>query len=173
MNSLRVPVAILVVIVIALGAWYVLSRPSAHSEPPQTTSVATTTVTTTATTQPAETTPPTLNLSAVAANIMGSWQSTDDFNYTVNVDANNKWTDSYRGSDASSSVSETGTYTLFTSANPDKSFTGVLVPGVVYLKVAEGKTVTYYSVLKAAGDELQLSYLDRGNTLSFVRPKGL
>jgi hypothetical protein len=39
----------------------------------------------------------------------------------------------------------------------------------VYLKIAEGNSTLYYSVLEASPDQLQLSYLDRGNTLSFVR----
>lgn len=164
MNNLRTPVIILVAVLIALGAWFVWSNRPAP--------VVTATVTSASTTAPAtqvQAPAPTLDQAAVAQNVVGSWQSTDDPNYSVTITASGKWTDSYKGADASSSVSETGTYELFTSQNPDKDFTGVLVPGVVYVKVSEGSSVLYFSVLEASSDNLQLSYLDRGNTLSFVK----
>ena len=100
--------------------------------------------------------------------MVGSWQSTDDPNYQIQVTASGKWTDTYAGADASSAT-QTGTYELFTSANPDKDFSGVLVPNVVYLKVTENKLSLYYSVQQANGTNFQISYLDRGNTLSFVK----
>jgi hypothetical protein len=168
MNRLSIPIGILVAIVILLGVWgYVAHR--------QGTSAPTQTATTTAPTQQTPTgvvqTPPhpvTLDPATVAKDVVGDWQSTDDPNYQIQVTASGKWTDTYAGSDASSAT-QTGTYELFTSAKPDKDFTGVLVPGVVYLKVTENGLSLYYSILKANGSNLQISYLDRGNTLSFVK----
>jgi|GEM_PF-1307037 hypothetical protein len=171
MNSLRLPVTLLVIVVVGFFVWFWLARPISVHAPAQT---STTTVSTTSNSSgqassPQTTPSPTLDPSSVAQNIVGSWQSTDDANYSVAITSAGKWTDSYKGSNASSSVSETGTYELFTSADPDKDFTGTLVPGVVYVKVSEGTSVLYFSVLDASASNLQLSYLDRGNTLSFVK----
>jgi hypothetical protein len=171
MNNLRVPVAALVIIVAGISAWFLLSRQSPSPIVPQASS--TTTSSTTAasagfpTGTPAPLPPP--NPASVFAAIVGSWRSTDDANYSVAITSSGKWTDSYKGSDAAKSVSQSGTYALFTSQDPDKAFTGTLVPGVVYLKVSEGNSVLFYSVLEAGTSTMQLSYLDRGNTLSFVR----
>lgn len=159
--NVRLPVLILIVIVIAFGAWYVLVHQNFTSTLSQT-YVATTT-------PDNSTASPTLDPAAIAASAIGMWQSSDDPNYTVVIAPDGKWTDEYKGTDASSSVSQTGAYTLFTSANPDKDFTGTLTPGVVYLKVVEASTIFYYSVLEADGTNLQLSYLARGNTLSFTK----
>jgi len=167
MNNLRTPIIILVVIILALGAWYFISRQSPAMLVTQTT-VSTTTSPASGSTLATEA-PTTLNAAATAVNVVGTWQSTDDPNYSVVITSDGKWTDNYKGADASSSTSETGTYELFTSTNPDKDFTGVLVPGVVYVKVSEGTSVLYFSVLEASGQQLQLSYLDRGNTLSFTK----
>ncbi len=161
MNSVRTPLIILAAIIIGLCAWYVFSNRTAPA--PQTQAA---TVPQQAAAQ--ETPSPNLDEAAVAANISGTWQSTDDPNYSVVATSGGKWTDTYR-SDASSSVSQTGAYTLFTSQHPDPDFTGVLMPGVVYLKIAEGSSTLYFSVLEASGSALQLSYLDRGNTLSFTK----
>jgi hypothetical protein len=169
MNNLRTPITILVVIIVALVGWFVWAHQSAASAPA---AVQTQTATTTLPEQVQSapiTTAPTLDPTVVAQNMVGSWQSVDDPNYSISVTASGKWTDSYQGSNASSSVSETGDYTIFTSTDPDKDFTGILVPGVVYVKVAEGTTISYFSVLQASGNELQLSYLDRGTTLSFIK----
>lgn len=169
MNSLRIPVTLLVIIVVGISAWFWFARPTAAPIPASTATSTVSVLKPTPFTTAAPTATPTLDPSAVAANIVGTWRSTDDANYTVAITSAGKWTDSYAGSNASNSISETGTYTLFTSSDPDKDFTGTLVPDVVYLKVTEGKDTLYYSVLSAEGNTLQLSYLDRGNTLSFVK----
>lgn len=171
MNNLRVPIALLVIIVAGMFAWFLLSRQSPDSAISQTSPATTASSTASAadfpTGTPAPLPPP--DPASVFATIVGSWQSTDDSNYSVTITSSGKWTDSYKGSGASNSVSESGTYALFTSQNPDKTFTGTLVPGVVYLKVSEGNSVLFYSVLETSTTTLQLSYLDRGNTLSFVK----
>jgi hypothetical protein len=166
MNSRAFLWFLIIVIVVLVVGWFILIRPSA-SAPAQEASIATTTTTVTPAPESAPQTP-TLDPSTVATNIVGNWVSTDDSNYTVQITSKGKWTDTYKGSDQTG-ASLTGTYTLFTSQNPDKDFTGVLVPGVIYVKVVEGQSTLYFSVLAASGNELQLSYLDRGNTLSFVK----
>ena len=172
MNSLRVPVTLLIVIVVGVVVLFVFSRLSASSVTPSGVTVSNATTSgsgavTLPTSAPAPRPPQ--DPASVPASIVGTWQSTDDPNYSVTVTSDGGWTDSYKGSGASDSTSQTGTYKLFTSQGPDKDFTGTLVSGVVYLKVTEGKDTLYYSVLAANGTQLQLSYLDRGNTLSFVR----
>ncbi|HTR18763.1 MAG TPA: hypothetical protein VMH91_02165 [Candidatus Paceibacterota bacterium] len=169
MNS-RAFLGFLVVVIVALVlGWFFFVYPRSATTPGEEATTTATEVTTAASQEPTTTTPsPTLDPGTVTANIVGNWVSTTDSNYTVQITAGDKWTDTYKGSDKSS-ASLSGTYTLFTSAHPDKDFTGVLVPGVVYLKVVEGRSTLYYSVVAAGGNELQLSYLDRGNTLSFVK----
>ncbi|HEV3245218.1 MAG TPA: hypothetical protein VG102_02590 [Candidatus Paceibacterota bacterium] len=125
------------IIVIALLAWYVIAHQNFTSTLPNYTA------TTTASVTPA----PTVDVSNVAASVAGTWQSNDDPNYSIVVTSDGKWTDNYKGSTASSSISQTGTYELFTSANPDPDFTGTIVPGVVYVKVVEGSSTLYFSVL--------------------------
>lgn len=170
MNTLRTPIILLAVVVVALIAWFLWVHEQAVT-PSQTQTAAVVASTTSAaqTTSAASSTIQYPDEDAVASNIPGVWQSTDDPNYSIDVTSNGKWTDSYQGADASSTTSETGTYIFFASQNPDKDFTGTIVPGVTYLKVTEGSSVLYYSVLEVSGSNLQISYLDRGNTLSFVR----
>ena len=108
------------------------------------------------------------DLPTVTQNIVGSWQSTGDGNYSVKITANGKWTDTYSTS-ATSSASQTGAYTLFTSADPDPALAGAVTPGVVYVKLVEGKSTSFFGVVEADGNNLQLVYLDRGNTISFVK----
>lgn len=167
MNNLRTPITILAVVIIAIGAWFYWSR--------QTSTPAPTVAGVVSPTSPSQPTPqapaqaPALDPSVVAATIVGTWASTQDPNYTVVIAGSGAWTDKYKGGDSSSSVSETGTYKLFTSTDPDPDFTGTLVSGAVYVKVIEGSSTLYYSVLRASGNELQLHYLAMGNTLSFVK----
>jgi len=157
---------IIVVILVALGGWYILAHENITSALPSDDSTTTIAGETLPASEAASSTDVALEPATVATNVVGSWQSTDDPNYTVKITAGGKWTDAY-GADAS--ASQTGTYTIFTSQNPDKDFTGVLQPGIVYIKLVEGSSTYYYSVLDASGNTLQISYLDRGNTLSFTR----
>jgi hypothetical protein len=168
MNNLRIPIGILVLIVVGLIAWFVLAHRSAVPAPAAA-YVAPTTFGSSTPSQTASNPLPTLNPSEVAANIVGTWQSTDDPNYSIVLTADGKWTDRYQSTGSSGPISETGTYTFFTSADPDPDFTDTPVAGVVYVKLVEGSDTYYYSVLEADGQDLQLSYLDRGNTLSFVK----
>lgn len=168
MNSLRVPVTLLILVVLAFGAWLFYSHQIAATAP-RSNSAATTSAPTVIQDQSTVNPTPSLNEAAVAAAMPGSWQSTDDPSYSIEITSNGKWTDQYKGANASSSVSETGTYTLFTSADPDPDFSAVLAQGVVYIKLVEGSDTYFYSVLQAGSGNLQLSYLARGNTLSFVK----
>lgn len=168
MNNLRTPFTLLVIVVLALITWFVWAHEQVVVPPAPQTQTATTAPATT-TVQPATTSAPALDPATVAQTIVGSWQSTDDPNYSVAITADGTWTDTYAGANASAGTSQTGTYELFTSQNPDKDFTGVLVPGVVYVKVSEGSSTYYFSVLEANGSNLQLNYLDRDVTLSFAK----
>lgn len=108
----------------------------------------------------------TLNIGSVENDIVGTWQSVDDPNYSITITSDGTWTDFYG---TTTPAEETGSLTLFTSEDPSVGYQGSTTPGVVYLKVAEGKSTLYYSLTKLTEAHLQLLYLDRGNTLSFVK----
>lgn len=163
MNNLRIPIIILVIVVIALGAWFFFVHQNITPSPVPSA------VDSTSSPQATSASNPVLDPATVAANAVGTWQSTDDPNYTVVITADGKWTDNYKTANASDDISESGTYLLFTSADPDPDFTDTIVPGIVYVKLTEGSDVYYYSVLEADASNLQLSYLARGNTLSFTK----
>ncbi len=170
MNSLRLPVTLLVIVIVLFGGWFLYVHSEAAAPQPTPQAPATTAAPTAIQTSQSGLNPaPALNEAAVATNINGVWQSTDDPSYSVDITSSGKWTDDYKEAGATTTISETGTYTFFTSANPDPDFSGPLASGVVYLKLVEGPDTYFYSVLEATNNQLQLSYLARGNTLSFVR----
>ena len=177
MNDLRVPVTLLVLVVLVFIGWFFIVH---QGSSPTTTLVSTTTpgaefdpqqvqVQAEASTPPQVTIPLTQTTAPVATSLAGIWRSTEDPNYSITVTASGAWTDTYKYASSTDGVSETGNYELFTSENPDPSFHSQVVPGVTYIKLVEGPNTFYYSVLGVTKDSLQISYLDRGNTLSFSR----
>ncbi len=168
MNNLRAPIALLVVIIVVAGGWFyfVHQRAAMPSSPIITQSTPSANY---PDSQPALPALPLPDPTTVSTDIVGTWDSSDDPNYSVVIDQNGKWTDRYEEGNGSSTISETGTYTLFTSDKPDPDFTGQARSGIVYIKLVEGHDTYFYSVLGANGTALQLSYLARGNTLSFVK----
>lgn len=109
---------------------------------------------------------PSTDLAQIRSAMVGTWQSADDGNYHIKISADGRWTDSYG---TSTQAAQTGTYKIFTNATPDKNLPIPAQPGIVYLKVAEGNSTFYYSIIAASDTTLQFSYLARGNTLAFVR----
>jgi len=101
---------------------------------------------------------------AVSANIVGSWQSTEDAKFTRVFNNDGTTADLYDGE----AVSE-GTWRTFTSVNaPDTSFP--IAEGIVYLAIETTDAETLYFSLGALTPErLELTYLDRGNLLTFTR----
>jgi|GEM_PF-1862334 hypothetical protein len=98
--------------------------------------------------------------------LIGTWQSTQDANYTLIIDPGGTTMERYAGD---SSSDATGTISLFTSANPDIDFQGDVAPDVVYVKISNADLTRYFSIVEATNDSLKLTYLDRGNELDFTR----
>lgn len=102
----------------------------------------------------------------ICQNIAGLWQSAEDpaFTRTFNVDGT--VTDHYRGDPSATSV---GTWSIFTSANPDPALDTV-VPGVIYLEIESNEDKIFFSIVRINDNELQLKYLDRqGYSMNFTR----
>lgn len=102
---------------------------------------------------------------ATMANVIGMWQSTDDPAFTREIRNDGVVIDRYQGQDDSE-----GLWLVFTKDVPDASFTGTIEAGAAYLSLAMSEDERYYfQVARADGQQLDLIYLDRGGTLSFVR----
>lgn len=106
------------------------------------------------------------SVAIVSSAMAGSWRSDDDPRFIRRFGADGTVADSYEG-DPEAAVE--GTWTLFTSANPDSDYAGPLSPGVVYVEIVEEGIPLHFSVVTAAGDTLEMVYLDRGGHLSFTR----
>ncbi|MBV9159930.1 MAG: hypothetical protein JO019_05035 [Candidatus Kaiserbacteria bacterium] len=105
---------------------------------------------------------------ATSSLLEGTWQSTEDSKFTREFKADGSFTDSYAGDASAATV---GTWNLFTSGNPDPGLHDALEPGATYLKMTDPNEVLFFSLLHIDDSDLQLSYLDRGNTLEFRRIK--
>jgi hypothetical protein len=105
---------------------------------------------------------------AIRAALIGGWKSTDDANFTRGFSEDNGYVDRYAGDIA---ATDTGVWSTFTATNPDPEFTGEVASDTTYLKLTSLKSNEsyYYTVVKAIDNELVLTYLDRGNTLTFTR----
>lgn len=104
----------------------------------------------------------------VSAALVGTWRSNDDAKFTREFKSDGTVTDAYEGDASATTVGE---WTLFTSANADAGFPGTVSSGVMYLKMTTQYEAMFFTVLNVDAEELQLSYLDRGNTLNFTRVK--
>ena len=102
---------------------------------------------------------------AVTENIVGVWQSSDDESFTREFRSGGIAIDAYEGSTATE-----GTWLAFTNAsNVETPFTQE--PDTIYLEMRIGggqDEVLYFRVVKLTSEELELTYIDRGNILRFV-----
>lgn len=104
----------------------------------------------------------------VSAAIVGKWRSNDDAKFTREFKSDGTVTDAYEGDDSATTVGE---WSLFTSANADAGFPGTIAAGVMYLQMTTQYEAMFFTVLNVDAEGLQLSYVDRGNTLAFTRVK--
>ena len=105
-------------------------------------------------------------IAAVSQAMLGTWQSTDDPKFTRQFNDDGTVIDLYAGQPAATAH---GTWDAFMSTAPDTEFSGTLAPGIVYIKLVEGGQPMFFSIVTAAGDTLQMTYLDRGSQLNFTR----
>lgn len=103
---------------------------------------------------------------AVTANIAGKWQSIEDPRFVREFNADGTGTDSYDGErDAA------GTWKVFSKDKP-LVVAFEMQPGSVYVQMTIGgssQDVLNFRVNKLTPESLELTYMERGNTLSFVR----
>lgn len=165
----KVWIVIAAIVLIVGAGWYASVRGHGVATPEVTTATPSNAATTTQWGNDGEeggTPAPSAALAAVQASVLGTWQSTDDTQFTREFDRGGIAKDSYKGA-----VVSTGTWATFTSQKPlDTPFT--LEPGVVYLQMSmQGSQapVLNFKVVKITPDELQLLYVDHGNILSFRR----
>jgi hypothetical protein len=105
--------------------------------------------------------------------MVGTWKSTDDASFTRTFNDDGTVVDAYTGD---ASATETGT---FTTVDPLKEPAGAFdtvspesLAGMTVLKLSFPKSgVMYFGVQSETESSLNLIYIGRGNTLSFVKVK--
>lgn len=115
---------------------------------------------------PAPTATTTSLATTMHAMLEGVWRATDDTRALREFRTDGTEIDSYVGD---SNATATSTWRLFTSQNPDVSLQEPLVDGVVYLKLTSGDGTLFFAVEYVTTRTLNLTYLGRGNTLSYTR----
>lgn len=103
---------------------------------------------------------------AIHAAMLGTWENVEDPKFTREFKADGTVVDMYEG-DPSATVN--ATWRLFTAGDTDPDFQGSISSDTTYLKISDASTALFFSVVKAIGNDLQLIYLDRGNTLNFTK----
>lgn len=102
--------------------------------------------------------------------VVGGWQSAEDSKYGMTIQENGKYADTY-----DNGVLGVGSWELLKSLQGVESRFQSLPDGLYLKKTPEGTEKSenlYYSVrISIDGNELELTYLARGNTLSFVRSR--
>lgn len=98
--------------------------------------------------------------------LVGTWQSTEDANFTRTFTADGHVTDAYKGQ---ADATETGTFVV---VDPTKEDVGVPVDtvlGMTVLKINFPSGPLYFAVQSESASSLKLIYLGRGNILSFTK----
>ncbi len=98
--------------------------------------------------------------------IVGTWRSTEDSKFIRVFNADGTTEDRYEG-DPSATMA--GEWNIFTSTNPDPGYDRELATDTTYLKIQSQYEALFFRVLSVSDTNLELSYLDRGNTLSFTK----
>ena len=98
-------------------------------------------------------------------SIVGKWQSNDDARFTREFQAGGKEIDRYDGQS-----DMIGTWKIFSSAAPLK-VPFEIVQGVTYVQIAVGSDPDplNFSISAVTPERLEMTYMARGNTLSFKR----
>lgn len=122
---------------------------------------------------PVGATPRAAAIAQLKARLIGTWQGTDDPRSQVSYNENGMYADVYifgeGGDPVKGEVTDRGTWEV--SDTPPSPTEGVAAGQIYFLKkVPEGtgKAIDY-SIIRIDDKALQLSYLARGNALSFKR----
>jgi len=104
------------------------------------------------------------DLAAVMSALVGKWRSMDDASFVREFASDGVSRDSY------GTTTTEGRWMAFTKQIPDPAYTGTLEDNAVYVAIGETDTSSlYFRVVKLTANELEMTYLDRGNALRFVR----
>ena len=150
-----ITIGVLIVVIVVLS--FAFSRASAT--PPQP-------VANTAAVVPTSQTPSSPEVAIVTNTMVGKWRSIDDPKFTREFRADGIVVDRYEGDEHATS---SGTWSAFTSANPDPLLGMTLTEGVVYIEILDDEVPMFFSVVTAAGNTLELIYIDRGSVQHYSR----
>ncbi|MCB9806457.1 hypothetical protein H6768_00850 [Candidatus Peribacteria bacterium] len=104
---------------------------------------------------------------AIQSNIIGKWQSIDDQKFTREFQPDFEVVDTYDG------IPDTGIWTVYTGAYApnEATFPVELDAGYIQLTFAEEEGIMKlnFKVEKLTPEELELTYMERGNILRFSR----
>jgi hypothetical protein len=112
-------------------------------------------------------------VAAVQAGLDAKWKSADDAKFERHFFDGGKVVDRYNGE-----ISSAGTYVIFTNTDPraaafpetgDTIYIQIVLTGNGVDVVASQAEILTFKVLKITPEELELSYMDRGNTLRFTK----
>jgi hypothetical protein len=155
MSSKTIWAIIIVIIVLGGGYWYISSSKSGEMMQGE----KTTGGVATSTTSGAE-------MSSQDPMMVGTWQSTDDANFTRAFTADGHFTDAYKGDSA---ATETGTFVVVDPMKEDVGVPTSTVVGMTVLKLNFASGPLYFGVQSETENSLKLIYLGRGNILSFTK----
>lgn len=105
-------------------------------------------------------------ISATTSALPGTWRSLEDIKFERQFKSDGTVVDSYGGDPEANTK---GSWSVFTKENPDRDFTGQFEDGAVYLKMTADDDKLYFKLVKVTPEELEMVYLDRGNTLRFTK----
>ncbi|MES2668069.1 MAG: hypothetical protein V4644_00025 [Patescibacteria group bacterium] len=100
-----------------------------------------------------------------AVSIAGVWQSTDDSRFVRTFRSDGTVTDRYEGEDA---LTVSGIWNFVDDPSREQAELPD-VEGATYIKLQFPEEVLYFTVTELSASDLSLSYVGRGNTLSFER----
>lgn len=106
------------------------------------------------------------DLDSARENLIGKWQSTQDEKFSRVFKDNGRLIDSYEGSE----IRSDGYWALFTKDMSPEGYEGILEGGAIYLSIGVPRSEhLYFKVRKVDANALELTYLNRGGTLSFKK----
>lgn len=153
-KTVTVTIVLLIALVLLLGLWYVVLRaPVSDSR------------TTLPETSEGNKSHALVPDEEVRVSLSGTWQSSQDGKFIRTFGADGLVTDTYEGVEEATSV---GTWSFVEDPSAEQEELSYLEDKKV-IKIQFPEEVLYFALLELTETNLELSYLGRGNTLSFTR----
>lgn len=109
---------------------------------------------------------PSDQIQAVQSLLTGRWQSTQDELSEREFIGDNQLREVYEGAQ----VGPMATWQLYSAADAQNAgFNTVFDDTLTYLTISNGTDVMHFAILDVTDTMLQLSYLERGNTLEYTK----